>query len=450
MAQWGPALLFGAVVAATDPVAVLAIFRRSGAPRELELLVEGESIFNDGTAVVLAGIIKAAILTGAFSLAGGTFDFVFFVAGGTLVGLLTGAVVVRLLARVDDHLIEITLTTILTYGTYLVAERVHASGVIAVVVAGLVLANVGARHHMSPTTRLALLNFWEYAAFLANSVIFLLIGLQVRLGELAGAWLPLSVAVLAVLLARAVAVYGLGLTVLPFLRRLPRGWLHAVFWAGPRGAVSLAVVLALPAALPARGLLINLTFGVVLFTLLSQALTMERLLRRLGITGADVQRREYLTRRAQVLMVAAAERELERLSQEAAISPHVYDHLKAKYHAAGVLLKEELEGLYRDRQTLLADETRATREHLLRIQRTTLLDLQRRGMLDAETGGRLMSAVDEQLLNLPEEQFEALDEAAPRELDPSLTGEEGTFAAETRDNDNRAEPTGPTPATDLR
>src|SRR5262249_45225807 len=161
-------------------------------------------------------------------------------------------------------------------------EALHVSGVIAVVVAGLVIGNVGARHGMSPVTRLALLTFWEYVAFLLNSAIFLLIGLQVDLTVLYIYLVPISIAIVAVLLSRAVVVYGFGRLWWHLLPSLSRRVLHPLFWAGLRGAVSLAVVLSLPIDLPMRPLLLNLTFGVVLFTLLVQGLTMEPLLRRLN------------------------------------------------------------------------------------------------------------------------------------------------------------------------
>ncbi|HEX9370966.1 MAG TPA: cation:proton antiporter, partial [Roseiflexaceae bacterium] len=224
--DWPSALLFGAIVAATDPIAVLAIFKQIGAPHDLEILVEGESLFNDGTAVVLSRILLGAALSGTLDLTGGVIDFVVVGGGGLAVGTLAGALASRLTARIDDHLIEITLTTILAYGTFVGAEALHVSGVIAVVAAGLVLGNVGARRGMSPTTRLALLTFWEYVAFLLNSAIFLLIGLDVDLVRLSTSLLPIGIAIGAVLLARAVAVYGLGLLVLP-LPRAPRlRWLH--------------------------------------------------------------------------------------------------------------------------------------------------------------------------------------------------------------------------------
>ncbi len=396
--DWPTALLFGAIVAATDPIAVLAIFQRTGAPHDLAMLVEGESLFNDGTAVVLSRILIGVVLTGAFDIAGGVLDFALVVGGGLLVGGVAGAVVSRLTARIDDHLIEITLTTILTYGTFILAEALHFSGVIAVVTAGLVLGNIGTRRGMSPTTRLALLTFWEYIAFLLNSAIFLLIGLEIDLSKLLVDLLPAIVAIGAVLLARAVVVYGLGLIVLPLPPVLPRRWLHALFWSGLRGAVSLAVVLSLPFDLPMRDLLLNLTFGVVLFTLLVQGLTMEPLVRWLGLSGDDHQRRAYQLRRGQLLTLRAAWRELRRLEDDAVLSPRVFAQLNAEYQAAGQQLDRELDGLYQNQSELEAQELRSTRTQLLRVERTTLQELFRQGAVDTETVQKLAAEIDARLV----------------------------------------------------
>ncbi len=397
---WPTALLFGAIVAATDPIAVIAIFKRLGAPHGLELLVEGESLFNDGTAVVLARILQGIVLVGTFSVVEGIINFVVVVGGGLLVGLIAGGIVSRLTAQIDDHLIELTLTTILTYGTFLIAESLHVSGVIAVVIAGLVLGNVGATHGMSPTTRLALLTFWEYVAFLINSVIFLLIGLQIDLAGLADNLIPIAIAIGAMLFARAVVVYGLGLAVLPLPRLLPVRWLHTLFWSGLRGAVSLAVVLALPFDFPARALLLDLTFGAVLFTLLVQGLTMEPLLKRLGVAGSDARRRAYTSRRAQLLMARAARSELQRLAANQVLSPRVYKRLDEAYRASSDALAAELETLYQDQAALEAEELRTTREHLLRVQRATLGDLQRQGLVDSDAAQEVAEAIDARLLAL--------------------------------------------------
>jgi CPA1 family monovalent cation:H+ antiporter len=394
---WSAALLFGAIVAATDPIAVLAIFQRLGVPHDLAVLVEGESLFNDGTAVVLSRILLGVVLAGTFDPIAGLWDFATVVGGGLLIGGLSGSLVSRVTARIDDHLIEITLTTILAYGTFVAAEGLHVSGVIAVVAAGLVLGNVGARRGMSPTTRLALLNFWEYVAFLLNSAIFLLIGLEVDLANLLGNLWPELIAVGAVLLARAVVVYGLGLIVLPLPPVLPRRWLHVLFWAGLRGAVSLAVVLSLPLDLSIRPLLLDLTFGVVLFTLLVQGLTMEPLVQRLGLAGGSQQRGKYHARRAELLILRAAWRELRRLEDDAVLSPRLYAQLDAEYRAAGQQLDAELDALYQGHAELEAEELRSTRAHLLRIQRATLRDLYRQGLVDEDSVRTLAGQIDARL-----------------------------------------------------
>jgi CPA1 family monovalent cation:H+ antiporter len=408
--DWPTAMLFGAIIAATDPIAVLAIFKQLGAPHELAVLIEGESLLNDGTAVVLSRILLGVVLAGAFSITSGIIQFAVVVGGGLLVGVLTGMLVSRLTARIDDHLIEITLTTILAYGTFMAAEALAVSGVIAVVTAGLVLSNVGARRGMSPTTRLALLTFWEYIAFLLNSAIFLLIGLQVDLLNLALDLLPIGIAVAAVLLARAIVVYGLGLIVLPLPPVLPLRWLHVLFWSGMRGALSLAVVLSLPLELPARALLLNLTYGVVLFSLLVQGLTMRPLLARLGLTVDDQQRQIYQARRAQLLLLRAGWRELRRLEDDAVLSPRVYAQLDAQYRAAGEQIEAELEGLYNDQSVFEAEEQRSTQTHLLQVERSTLQELRRQGLVDDDTARKLAESLDTRLVAV---RSGVIDQAAP-------------------------------------
>ncbi|MEP7187851.1 MAG: Na+/H+ antiporter [Roseiflexaceae bacterium] len=415
--DWPTALLFGAIVAATDPIAVLAIFKRLGVPHELAVLVEGESLFNDGTAVVLSRILLGIVLAGTWSIAGGVLNFVVVVGGGLLIGLATGSLFSRLTAKIDDHLIEITLTTILTYGTFIAAEALEVSGVIAVVTAGLVLGNIGARRGMSPTTRLALLTFWEYIAFLLNSAIFLLIGLEVNLGNLIGDLLPAVIAIAAVLLARAVVVYGLGLIVLPLPPILPRRWLHVMFWSGLRGAVSLAVVLSLPFDLPTRPLLLNLTFGVVLFTLLVQGLSMGPLVRRLGLAGDDQRRQDYRARRAQLMMLRAGWRELQRLEDDAVLPPQIYAQLDAEYRAAGQQIDTEIDRLYDSEAELESQELRAVRTQLLRIERTTLQELQRQAFVDSQTVQTLAAQIDARMVAIQS------DSHVPdrRELPPTYT-----------------------------
>ncbi len=288
------ALLFGAIISATDPVSVLALFRKCGAPERLNFIIECESLFNDGTAAVLFRILLA-VAVGAGQAGGvGTlaasslWEFCVVVFGGIAVGAGVGFLSSRLTSHFDDHLLEITLTTIAAYGSFLLAESLHVSPVIAVLLCGLVVGNYGRSKGMSANTQVAVNSFWEFAAFIVNSLVFLLIGLEVSLPALAGHWPHILWAVLATVVSRAVAVYGLMLPIKKLTRPIPARWQHVLFWGGLRGSLSVALVLSLPAALPFRGDLIAMTFGTVIFSLLAQGLTISPLLTRLKIKQREV------------------------------------------------------------------------------------------------------------------------------------------------------------------
>ncbi|UCH60134.1 MAG: cation:proton antiporter, partial [Anaerolineales bacterium] len=256
------ALVFGALVSATDPVSVVSLFRAMGVPKRLQVLLEGESLLNDGTAIVLFDLVVTVAVAGTadFNLLISLTDFVRVAGGGLVVGVLLGTAVSQLISRIDDYLIETTLTSVLAYGAYLIAEILGVSGVLAVVAAGLVNGNIGPRG-MSPTTRIVVFNFWEYAAFLANSFIFLLIGLQIELTVLFENWQLILWAILAILVARAIGVYGLS----RIEREIPTKWQHILYWGGLRGAISLALALSLPDKLPEVSDQIQvMAFGVVL------------------------------------------------------------------------------------------------------------------------------------------------------------------------------------------
>jgi CPA1 family monovalent cation:H+ antiporter len=276
------ALVFGALIAATDPVAVVALFRSLGAPKRLLMLLEGESLFNDGTAIVLFHAMLGIVASGEFRLVHSLVDFIKVAAGGLLIGSLVGWLISRLLHRVDDHLIEISLSLVAAYGSYLFAESFHLSGVLAVVAAGLFSGNVGV-HAMSETTKEKLNSLWEYAAFLANTFVFLIIGLMIDLGTVFSHLGAILLAILAVLLARAVVMYGLS----RFFKDIEKNIKHVLFWGGLRGAISLALALSLTVEELGPGLEIlqAMAFGVVLFTLLVQGTTMAPLLRRLRFVG---------------------------------------------------------------------------------------------------------------------------------------------------------------------
>ena len=389
------ALIFGALISATDPIAVVALFRSLGLPKRLGILVEGESLLNDGTAIVVFNLVLAAALTGQFKLVEGVADFLRVSVGGVAVGFLLGWLIARLIAHIDDYLIETTLTTVLAFGSYLLAERLHFSGVLAVVTAGLINGNVSSQG-MSPTTRIVLVNFWEYVAFLANSLVFLLIGLEVDAPALLAVWQPIAWAIVAVLAGRAVVVYGLSWLVNHWLAEpVPGRWQHVLTWGGLRGAIGLALALSLPAALgPDRDLLRLMAFGVVLFTLLAQATTMRPLIRWLRLVTRSEAQDEYELRQARLMAGRAAETHLDHLHQDGLLSTPAWEKLRPGLAGQITTLAEAVRQVMRDQPALEAEELDTARRELLRAQRSALLDLRHDGVVSEAVFEKLTTEVD--------------------------------------------------------
>jgi CPA1 family monovalent cation:H+ antiporter len=277
--DWQSALVFGVLIAATDPVSVIATFKESGVRGRLRLLMEAESLFNDGTAAVAFGIVVALAMQTDIGLAGAAVSVGRSVAGGVISGLLVGGAVLLLAGRTDEHLIELTLSTVAAYGSFLLAENLGASGVLATLTAGLLTGNVGSLGSFTDKGREAVLDFWEYVVFLVNSLVFMLIGIVTTRQGIAQALGPTLIAVGAVIVGRAVAVYpSCALFARSTLRVAPRHQ-HALFWGGLRGALALALALGLPPGLPRHDEIIAVTFGVVACSILVQGLTMTPLLR---------------------------------------------------------------------------------------------------------------------------------------------------------------------------
>jgi CPA1 family monovalent cation:H+ antiporter len=292
------AFLVGAMVAATDPAAVLSTFRRVRVPRRLATIVEMESLVNDGTGIVLFAL-ALEMLGGGGSLGGSIVGFVVSVAVSSVVGGMLGAGASRLVRRVDDHLTELAITIVLAYGTYLVADALRLSGVIATLVAAGVFGAT-ARSGLTSRATEVIDALWEFAAFLLTAGVFLLIGVAIAPQTLIHAAAPIAWGIVAIVVGRAIVVYGL-LGVLsrtfggrtarqrnasdPSAVTIPRRWLHVVFWAGLRGAVSVALALSLPMGLANRELLQGIVFGIVLFTLIVQGTTTAWVVRRSGVAA---------------------------------------------------------------------------------------------------------------------------------------------------------------------
>ncbi|MCA9566334.1 MAG: cation:proton antiporter [Myxococcales bacterium] len=415
--------LFAVVIAATDPISVLALFKTLGVPRRLYLLVEGESLLNDGLAVVLFLIVAAVFGVdvghgGHTELHGpaeiftyGVRTFVVMAAGGVLVGAAVGTFLSALMRQFEDRLVEITLTTVVAYGSFLVAEELHCSGVLSTVTAGVVTGSFGARYGMSTRTRLAVEDFWEYAAFVANTLVFLLMGLILRIDDLVGDGGTIALAFLTTVIARGVATYGLW----PVLRAagtdLPWSWSHVLVWGGLRGSLSMVLVLGIDPSWPHRDFLIHLVFGTVSASLFLQGLTISGLLARLGLSSQRDDRRLALeVERGRVLAMAAAQEELHHLHTEGlvdgTIASRLGDWLKARRDEAEARTAAQLGA----REDLADQRTAEALVRLLDAEREAIRHATRLEVVEQDAAQEVLQSIDRDLADLRE----ALHEGEPK------------------------------------
>ncbi len=344
------ALLLGAILSATDPVAVISIFKQLGVPERLTVLVEGESLFNDATSLVLATLLIGILTAGSFSgdvVVSGLGEFLVVFLGGAFVGWLLALAVGQMLGSIEsDAAIEITLSTILAYFSFIIAEHVfHVSGIMAVVAAGIMMGSWG-KTKISPSTEEFMEHFWEYLAYLANVLIFLMVGMQI---DLVALWASIDLILLVfvgMLISRAVVVFG----VVPLIGKF-RGaeaiempYRMVMYWGGLRGAIALAIALSLP-AFEYKDELIAVVMGAVVFTLVIQGLSIEFLVKKLKLDELSLS--DQLTKlegdrdaRAEGLS------RMDRLANSGLFSQRIADNIKEKGDRQIEALDAEISGIH--------------------------------------------------------------------------------------------------------
>ena len=361
--SWPEALLLGSILSATDPVGVTEMFRQIGAPKRLTVLAEGESLFNDAAAITLSHLLLGILLAGAAAgvsaqtVVVAVWDFAAVFVGGLAVGWGAAVIVGLILGWVEDNpFIEISLTTVLAYLAFIVAEEgLAVSGVMAALAAGLVIGGWG-KTKVSPSVAKQLESQWHYLAAVANSLVFLMVGLRVDVGAVAAVLPLLAIAVAAMLSSRAASVYGL----MPVVGRLPGAepvdvrYQTVIFWGGLRGGIALAIALSLPPIPGKDTVIVPLVMGAVLFTLLVQGLTIERLVRFLGL---DVPPLSDRVARIEGLL-AAKQRTLEQIPELRAgglFSPRIAESVRQRCQLELDRMREEL-GALRERELKLEEE----------------------------------------------------------------------------------------------
>lgn len=388
------ALLIGASLSATDPVSVTALFRELGVGKRLVTLMEGESLFNDGMAVVAFGFLVALPLGKVQLGFQPILVELFTVVGiGVAVGSLIGFGISYLTQRFDLPMVEQSLTLVSAYGTYLIIEDLGGSGVIGVVTTGMILGNFGSRIGMNPRTRIIVSEFWEFLAFFVNSIVFLLIGDQIRFASLGDNLQIIFVTIIAMIVMRAIAIYLLSLISTNITKSeitLPEQTI--LWWGGLRGSVSIALALSVPTILPERDKIIATVFGVVLFTLLVQGLTIKSLLEKLNLLGDAGLREQYLEL---VARNVALNRVLEHLQvdQRPGIDLEFYRYQETLIKGEIEDLQGEIDKLQVDYPNLREFSTEQFRAELLAIEADTYAEFVRSGRLNKELAPMLQDVL---------------------------------------------------------
>ena len=400
--MWQVGLVTAAMLAATDPISVVALFKEFTVAKRLGIIVEGESLINDGIAVVLFGVV-VKITADSLGLHIPTLDgqggnvqalqvlgnFLSEVFLGTAVGVAVGLAMSYLTSKVNDHLIEVALTAIAAYGSNVMAMQLHASGVIAVVVCGMMVGNVGAKHGMSPTTREAVFSFWEFAAFMANSFVFILIGLEIRLSELwADAGLIVAFFVI-MILVRSVIVFGVHNLVRREDLRLRKPWLPVITWSGVRGSLSMVMAMMLVASESegetTRKLILNLVFGVVLLSILLQGTTIEWLMKRVGLIVETREEIEYEMALARRQAIRCLVDNLEDAERKGILSHGTFEILHNRLVERREANDKRIAEMLEHTPTLNDLELQMHATRLYALEKQVYRDLEKEGDLDYES-----------------------------------------------------------------
>jgi CPA1 family monovalent cation:H+ antiporter len=393
------ALVLGALLAITDTVSVLLAFRAVRVPRRLAAIMEGESLFNDGTALVLVATTAAIAAGGPADALTLARSLTVAIAGGALFGLVFGALGSAVLRATPDHLTAVLVTIVVVFGASLLSEEVHASPVIAVVIVGLALGRA-ARRSLPPSRVLALQGFWETIGFALNVFVFLLVGMQIDASSLWDEAPAILIALAALHAGRALAVVvGFSSLALARRERVPWRWQQVMVLGNIKGALSMAAVLALPDSVPFRSRLIAIVFGVTFVTLLTQALPFARILRWLGVVERD---RDVRIAEARAELVAArhGQAELDALLEAGLVSRRAHAEKKSLLQrlaldAERTLRAEEIDGRDTHVETAVLD-----------AQRGALVAAARRGVLDADSAYAKVAELDERILRLREREEE--------------------------------------------
>lgn len=401
--DWIQALLGGVILAVTDTVAVIAAFKEVSVPSRLITIVEGESLFNDGVALVLFSLILKVSKTGSLTFIDGFRELIVVVVGGLAVGFALGYIGVGLYKQSEeDPLGSILITFALALGTFQLGQFFGVSGVVAVVIAGLMVGNLERSQTISASSRITLLSFWEYAGFAVNTFIFLLIGLAIKLETLSTIIPAVILAVICYQMGRGFAVYPLMAIAKHFDRVVPSKWQHILFFGNIKGSLSMALALSLPTGTPGREQIIAVVFGVVLFSLIAQGLSLPWIVERLQLTMA--RSAPWVDNlQSQLITAKAAQDELESLFNSGLLSKSRYEELRSRYQVQIAKAESALRDFYNQRDVDDDGQLDTIRRQLLLAEKGALTDAARKRVLSEDVVKARLKLIDSQLLDLEDD-----------------------------------------------
>ncbi|GCA79115.1 cation:proton antiporter [Microcystis aeruginosa] len=405
--DWIPSLLVGVILANTDTVSIIAVFKEIRVPSRLSTIVEGETLFNDAAALVTFNLLLVIYATGTISTTQVIEEVLIVALGGGLVGAVLGYLCLPIYVRLRDPLSSLLLTVALALGAFQLGQFLGVSGAVAVVIAGLVFGNLGLPRSASASDRITLISFWEYAGFIVNTFIFLLIGIEINPLTLWQTLPSIVLVILAYQLGRILSVYSL-LWVLRWIDRpIPLRWQHILILGNIKGSLSMALAVAIPLTLTGRELIIELVFGAVLFSLVIQGLALPWLIKKLDISQVSAVTREIGQLQLQLIASKAAQDELANLLKSGVLPKAVYEELWASYQAKVAVSERVLRDAYNQSRSGQMEpnygQLDAIRRRLFLAEKAALGDALRKRIVPEDLVQSYVKGLDEKLLSLDDD-----------------------------------------------
>ena len=405
--DWIPALLIGVILANTDTVSMIAVFKEIRVPSRLSTIVEGETLFNDAAALVSFNLLLVIYATGSLTVAQGIKELLVVALGGGLVGGILGYLSLPIFVRLNDSLSSLLLTVAIALGTFQFGQFLGVSGAVAVVIAGLIFGNLGLPRSSSASDRITLLSFWEYAGFSVNTFIFLLIGIEINPVKLWGILPFIVFVILAYQLGRILSVYLFLAGLRWFDRPIPLRWQHVLVLGNIKGSLSMALAVAIPLTLTSRELIIELVFGSVLFSLVIQGLALPWLIKRLNISRVSEVTQEAGQLQIQLIASKAAQEELDSLLKSGVLPKAVYEELWASYQVRVAKSERTLRDFYNQYRAGQSKSDRngldAIRRRLMLAEKGAVSDALRKRIVPEDLVQSYIKNLDEKLLLLEDD-----------------------------------------------